>query len=103
MLGLNRFLDGSRRERCRFDVAPHLLTTHQAESDLQVGIAEREPVGDTPKFFGVWIVVFLDSPVIGTAGDAQRIVDVLGIDLSVEEVVEQRFELSAVLIGAGHP
>ncbi|MBX7432898.1 hypothetical protein JDV09_12385 [Mycobacterium sp. Y57] len=66
------------------DVVPDLLAAHQPEPDLQVGVAQPEPVGDAAKRLGVRVVVLLDAPVIGAAGNAEGVEQVLGVDLTVE-------------------
>ena len=85
-----------------FDVLPHFLAAHQPEPHLHVRVAEPEPVRHQPQLLGVRIVAVLDPPVVGAAGGAERAVDVLGFDVAVEQVVEKRLELAAVLVGPGH-
>ncbi len=54
------------------------------------------------QLLGVRIVGFLDAPVVRATGRAKGVVDGLGVDVAVEQVIEQGFELPAVLIGAWH-
>ena len=69
---------------------PLLLATHEAEADLQVGVAEVESIRHQAHLLGIRIVRFLDSAVIGAAGGTEGVVDRLGVDVTVEEVVQQR-------------
>ena len=100
--GRRHLSHGRYGERGGFDVAPHFLVSHQAEPDLEVRIAELESVGHPPKFLGVGVVGFLDPPVVGAAGDPERVVDLLGLDFAVEQVVKQGLELPAVLVCTWH-
>ena len=98
-LGGDRFADGGTRIRGGLDVAPHLLLGHQTEPDLQVGVAQTEPICHSAKLFRVRIVDFLDAPVVRAARCPERVVDFLRLDVAVQEVIKQGFQLSAVLVG----
>jgi hypothetical protein len=74
-----------------FDIGPHLVVSHEPEADLKVGVARAEPVSHPSRLLGVRMVVLIDPPVVGAAGDFERLVDLLGIDLRVEKVAEQGF------------
>ena len=92
----------STRRGHRLDVVPDFLTAHQPEPDLKIWVAQLEAVGHLSEFLGVGIVALFDATVIRAAGNPEGRIDRLGVDISVEKIVEQRFELSAVLIGAWH-
>jgi hypothetical protein len=69
----------------------HLLVAHQPEPDLQVGIAEAEPIGYPAQLLGVGIVSVLDPAIIGAARHPECVIDVFRVDVTVKKVVEQGF------------
>jgi hypothetical protein len=80
-----------------------IFASHESKTELKVGEAEAESVGNLVQLVGVRVVVFPNAAIVGAAGDAQRSMDLLGSQLTIQQIVEQRPQLPPVFICAGHP
>ena len=78
------------------------MVSHKPETNDEVGIADTECPGHAPELLSVGVIGLPDPPVVGGTGDTERIVDFLRIDIPVEKVAEQRFQLPTILVRSWH-
>ena len=72
------------------------------KNELKRPVCWDEVIGHQAEFFRIGVIGLFDPPVVRTARRSERTVDLPRFDVTVEDVVEQRLELSAVLVCSGH-